>query len=202
MALKRLSERVVGIDISAGMLNFAEKAAAIEYLLASAENLPFGAGKFDLITISQAIHWVDHEKFFAEADRVLKPESLIVAYDNYFQGQMIGNPAFNDWYKNEFLKNYPVPPRGKREFDQASKYAAGFVLKREEFNENTLEFSAEEMVNYLVTISNVIARVENGAEAIEKVSEWLAKSIKPFFNDKTKKNFAFINPVWYFHRSA
>ncbi len=199
-ALKEISEKVVGIDISAAMLSQAEKTDGIEYLLASAENLPFCAGKFDLMTISQAIHWVDKEKFFAEADRVLKPDALIAAYDNFFQGQMLGNPAFNDWYQNEFLQNYPVPSRGKRAFDRASENKQDFVLKHEEFNENTLEFSADEMVNYLVTISNVIARVENGTEPIEEVHKWLTASITPFF-DEDKKEFAFINPIWYLRRN-
>ncbi|HVE55397.1 MAG TPA: methyltransferase domain-containing protein [Pyrinomonadaceae bacterium] len=200
VALKEISEKIVGIDVSIEMLNQAKKADGIEYLLASAENLPFDAAKFDLLTISQAIHWVDKEKFFAEADRVLKKDSMIAAYDNYFQGQMLGNPAFNDWYKNEFLENYPVPPRGKRAFERASENAQDFVLKHEEFNENTLEFSAEELVNYLVTISNVIARVENGSQPIEEVHEWLTVSIKPFF-DETRKKFPFINPIWYLHRN-
>jgi len=200
VALIEISESVVGIDVSAAMLGQTQKNDRIEYILASAENLPFSGEKFDLITISQAIHWVDKEKFFAEADRVLKPGSLIVAYDNYFQGQMPGNPAFNDWYKNEFLKNYPIPPRGRRAFDRASENKQDFVLKHEEFNENTLEFSAEELVDYLVTISNVIARVENGTEPIEEVHEWLTASVKPFF-DEAKKNFAFINPIWYLRRN-
>ncbi len=201
VALTEISEKVVGIDISAGMLHFAERNENIEYVLASAENLPFDAEKFDLLTISQAIHWVDKEKFFAEADRILKPSSLIVAYDNYFLGQMRDNPAFSVWYNDEFLQNYPVPPRGKRAFDTTSKNATDFVLKHEEFNENTLEFSLEEIINYLVTISNVIALVENGTQSIEEVHEWLTKSVAPFF-DETKKEFAFINPIWYLRRNS
>ncbi len=201
ISLTEISKKVVGIDISAGRLNFAERNESIEYVLASAENLPFSDGKFDLLTISQAIHWVDKEKFFAEADRVLKSESLIVAYDNYFLGQMLGNPAFNVWYQDEFLKNYPVPPRGKRAFDKTSENAKDFVLKHEEFNENTIEFSLEEIVNYLLTISNVIALVENGTQLIEEVHEWLTKSIEPFFYE-SKKQFAFINPIWYLRRNS
>ena len=200
VALKRISEKVVGIDVSVEMLNRTQKTGGIEYLQASAENLPFGAGEFDLITISQAIHWIDKEKFFAEADRVLKPDALIAAYDNYFQGQMLDNPAFNDWYKNDFLENYPIPPRGKRKFAEASENTDEFVLKHQEFNENTLELSAEELIDYLLTISNVIARVENGDQTIEKVKKWLTESITPYFN-RTKKSFTFINPIWYLRRN-
>lgn len=199
-ALKNISENVVGVDISFEMLNQAETADGIEYLQASAENLPFGDAKFDLLTISQAIHWIDKQKFFAEAGRVLKNDSRIIAYDNYFQGQMSGEPRFNDWYKNEFLKKYPVPPRGKRAFERTSENRADFVLEHEEFNENTLWFSARELVDYLVTISNVIAAVENGTELLEDVDEWLLKSVEPFF-DNRRKEFAFINPIWFLRRN-
>ena len=200
VALKEIAESIVGIDISAEMVNQANKADSIEYVLASAENLPFGSNKFDLMTISQAIHWVDKKKFFPEADRVLKPNSLIIAYDNYFQGQMLDDPGFNDWYREEFLREFPVPPRGVREFAATSNNPKDFVLKHEEFNKNTLEFSVGELVDYLVTISNVIAQVENGTQAIEEVYDRLTKSIEPFFNGTVKK-FAFINPIWCLRRN-
>ncbi len=200
VALKAISERIVGVDISFEMLIQAERRRGIEYLQSSVENLPFGAAKFDLITISQAVHWVDKEKFFAEADRVLKSDSRVIAYDNYFQGQMRSQPKFNDWYKNEFLKKYPVPPRGKRSFERLSENATDFVLEHEEFNENTLEFSVKELVDYLVTITNVIAAVENGGEPIEDVHEWLTNGIAPFFDDG-RKEFAFINPIWFLRRN-
>jgi ubiquinone/menaquinone biosynthesis C-methylase UbiE len=199
-ALKNISERVVGVDVSAEMLNQTTKTRGVEYLLASAEALPFGDRQFDLITISQAIHWVDKQKFFAEADRVLKTDAFVIAYDNYFQAQMLDNPAFNDWYKAEFMKNYPVPPRGARAFDTTSENKQDFVLRHEEFNENTVEFSARELVDYLVTITNVIALVENGAQPIEEVHEWLTKSVEPFFNEHRKK-FAVINPIWFLRRN-
>ena len=200
-ALKSISKRVVGIDISAAMVAQTENKSDIEFLLAAAEDLPFEAGQFDLITISQAIHWVDRERFFSEAGRVLKRNSIIIVYDNLFQGRMIDNPEFDDWYRTEFLEHFPVPPRGRRAFDRVSENPNDFVLKYEEFNKNTLEFSAEEMVDYLVTISNVIAQVENGSQSIKEVYEWLTKNIKPFFNEN-RKRFTFNNPIWYLQRSA
>jgi len=199
-ALKNIAERVVGVDISQEMIYQAEKIEGVEYSLASAENLPFGAAEFDIITISQAIHWVDKNKFFAEAGRVLKPDSLIVAYDNLFQGKMADDPAFNDWYRNEFLENYPVPPRGKRAFDRESENAMDFVLQHEEFNDNLIEFSADELVDYLITITNVIAHIENGSQTVEEVREWLMKSVAPFF-DGRRKSLVFINPIWFLRRN-
>ena len=201
VALREISERVIGIDISEEMLKLAKNKDGIEYFSASAESLPFSDKKFDLITISQAIHWINKDLFFAEAARVLKPRSWIVAYDNYFLGRMLENPAFNDWYKKDFLRNYPIPPRGQRTFARESENANDFVLRNEEFHENIIEFSEPEIVNFLLTISNVIALVENGTQTIEEVSEWLAKSIKPFFSGNEKRKFAFNAPIWYLRRN-
>lgn len=200
LALKTISEKVFGVDISAEMLRYAKKINGIEYAIASAENLPFGDAAFDAITISQAIHWVDKAKFYIEADRVLKPNAMIIAYDNYFQGKMVGNPAFNDWYRSEFLENYPIPPRGERTFESTDDNLKNFVLHDEEYNENTIEFSAKELVDYMVTISNVIARVENGNQEIDEVYQWLITGVESFF-EGVRKDFTFINPIWFLRRN-
>ncbi len=201
LALKEISEKVVGLDISAEMLGLAKRGKGIEYILASAENLPLCAGKFDLITISQAIHWIDKYKFFDEANRILKRKGWIIAYDNYFLGQMPDNPDFKDWYKEGFLKNFPIPPRAKLSFETESKNPKDFVLMREDWHENTIELSAQEVIDFLITLSNVIALVENGAQSIEEVSDWLADSVKPFFRENERKQFAFKAPIWYLQQN-
>lgn len=196
VALKAISETVIGLDISAEMLSLAKKKKSIEYILASAENLPLCAGKFDLITVSQAIHWFDRRKFFDEAGRILKPGSRIVAYDNYFLGQMPDNPAFSDWYKEEFLKKFPTPPRAELSFETKSENPKDFVLIEENWHENIIEFSAKEIVDFLITLTNVIAFVENGELSIEEAKQWIAEGIKPFFNKNERKRFTFSSPIW------
>ncbi len=196
-ALTEIAENVVGLDVSTEMLRLAKKKNNIEYLAASAENLPFSEGKFDLITVSQAIHWIDKHKFFAEADRILKPKSFIIAYDNYFLGKMFDNSKFNEWYKNEFLKNFPTPPRAERSFETESENPKDFVLIKEEWHENKIAFSRRETVDFLMTITNVINSIENGAKTIEEVEIWLSENIKPFFGENERENLAFIAPIWY-----
>ncbi|HSK72037.1 MAG TPA: class I SAM-dependent methyltransferase [Pyrinomonadaceae bacterium] len=201
-ALKEIAQRVIGLDISAEMLAWAEKENGVEYILASAENLPLGGDKFDLITISQAIHWVDKDKFFKEADRVLKREGWLIAYDNYFSDQAEKNPAFGDWHQQEFLKKYPVPPRAEISFETTSENPNDFVLARQDWHENIIEFSAAELVDFLVTMSNVIAAVEGGTQSIEEVREWLSDGVKPFFKEDERKPFTFKATIWYLRRAA
>jgi len=46
---------------------------------------------------------------------------------------------------------------------------------------NEVSFSAEELTNYLMTQSNVIVAIENGAESLESVRTWLTSSLAPMF---------------------
>jgi SAM-dependent methyltransferase len=47
--------------------------------VAPAEESGIGAETIDLVTIAQALHWFELERFYAEVWRVLKPEGVIAA---------------------------------------------------------------------------------------------------------------------------
>ena len=196
VALKEIAQNVIGVDASAEMIALAPKEDGIKYFVAPAENLPFEENEFDIITLSQVFHWLDKDKFLAEANRVLRPNGWLVAYDNYFSGQMTENTEFHRWYKEEYLEKYPIPPRAKIMFTSENINPYGFHLLKEEWDKNIVGFSLEGIVDYLVTQSNVIAAVEGGKEKIEEVREWLTESIKSMFGN-TKENFLFNAPIWY-----
>src|SRR5688500_15922714 len=64
IALKEIADLVVGADISAEMLDFAEKNSGIQYIQAAAEKLPLKGTSSDLLTTSMAYHWFDPDQFF------------------------------------------------------------------------------------------------------------------------------------------
>jgi demethylmenaquinone methyltransferase/2-methoxy-6-polyprenyl-1,4-benzoquinol methylase len=65
---------VVGLDPSAGMLREAQKTLSSPLVQGRVEDLPFGAGRFDFLTIGYALrHAADLEVAFRECRRVLKP---------------------------------------------------------------------------------------------------------------------------------
>jgi len=196
IALKEIAQNVIGVDASAEMIALAPRENGIKYFVAPAENLPFGENEFDIITLSQVFHWLDTDKFLVQANRVLRPNGWLVAYDNYFSGQMTENTEFHRWYKEEYLEKYPIPPRAKIMFTSENINPYGFRLLKEEWDKNIVGFSLEGIVDYLVTQSNVIAAVEGGKEKIEEVREWLTESIKPMFGN-AKENFLFNTPIWY-----
>ncbi len=64
-------------DISAKQIENAVAATNIYYKVEAAEQTSFPNHSFDLITIAQAIHWFDFDKFYSEVKRVLKPDGII-----------------------------------------------------------------------------------------------------------------------------
>jgi ubiquinone/menaquinone biosynthesis C-methylase UbiE len=73
-------QKVFATDISRKQLDNAHKAENIIYSLQPAEQTDFANGQFDLITVSQALHWFHFDKFYAEVNRVAKPHSWIAVW--------------------------------------------------------------------------------------------------------------------------
>jgi ubiquinone/menaquinone biosynthesis C-methylase UbiE len=68
---------VFATDISENQINNAIKKENIHYKIESAEHTSFEDTIFDLITVAQAIHWFDFDKFYKEVDRTLKSKGII-----------------------------------------------------------------------------------------------------------------------------
>src|SRR5262245_61354452 len=56
-------EKVFATDLSEQQLEAAQQHPRVVYSVSSAESTPFKENTFDLITIAQAYHWVNHQKF-------------------------------------------------------------------------------------------------------------------------------------------
>lgn len=80
------AERIIGLDISAGMLDVGVNKIAlknlsntIEMILADSENIPFEDNYFDAITVAFGVRNFENlEKGLAEILRVLKPNGVFV----------------------------------------------------------------------------------------------------------------------------
>jgi SAM-dependent methyltransferase len=202
IALKEIAHRVTGVDASAQMVARAEKRGGVGYLIARAERLPFGAGEFDLVTLSQVFHWLDRDLFLAEARRVLRRQGWLVVYDDYFSaGRMTESPELRRWYAEKYLRRYPPPPRAELKFEADEVAKHGFRLLAEDWRGHTVVLSKESLVEYLLTQSNVIAAVEGGREELEDARARLLEGLGPVFGDAREKEFLFDSPVWYLQRA-
>lgn len=200
VALKGLAARVVGADLSEEMLAFAPRVEDIGFCRASAEELPFAGGAFDVVSVCQALHWLDKRRFLAEARRVLRSGGLLVIYDDYMTGRMAGCEEFQRWYGEEFMTRFPAPPREPVAFAEGEPEREGFRLLLEESFENELEFTPAGLVDFVTSHSNVIAAVEGGGLGIDEVRRWLLESVGPFFGERRSALFIFRAVVWCLRR--
>lgn len=65
-------KEVVASDISVRQLENAQQKSNIAYRRFHAENTPLEDNSVDLITVAQALHWFDFDRFYCEARRVLR----------------------------------------------------------------------------------------------------------------------------------
>src|SRR5665647_2036469 len=79
----RDDRRVVGVDIDVSALP--ADSAGVQYVIASAEELPFADGTFGAVTMTMVLHHVQAERALAEAARVIAPGGvlLILGYGRY-----------------------------------------------------------------------------------------------------------------------
>lgn len=78
--LAQYFSQVEGTDVSAEQISSAAPAANIRYSVQPAESTHFPEHHFDLITVAQALHWFEHDRFWKEVDRVLKPGGVFAAW--------------------------------------------------------------------------------------------------------------------------
>lgn len=106
--LSKHFKTVIGTDISETMIKQCvedprTKDSNLRFAVAAAEQSPLfiAPNSVDLLTGAECCHWVDHEKFFAEAHRVLKPNGTLAYWfylDPVFIGE--GSEVANDIYQN------------------------------------------------------------------------------------------------------
>src|SRR5947207_2500082 len=78
--LAEVFERIIATDASEKQIANAERHQQVEYRVATAEKSGLASSSVDLITVAQALHWFDLDRFEAEARRVAKPRGIVAAW--------------------------------------------------------------------------------------------------------------------------
>jgi len=98
--LAKKFKKVLGTDISSAQLSQAIKIDNVFYSI-SAEEIKLPPNSLDLITVAQAIHWFDVQKFFDCVVQVGKPNAVVAVWG---YGLLSINPILdspiNHFYKN------------------------------------------------------------------------------------------------------
>jgi len=102
------AEKIVGLDISAGMLEVGKKKVeekklsnVIELVLGDSENMPFEDNYFDAITVGFGVRNFENlEKGFAEILRVLKPNGVFVILETSVPDKFPYKQGYKFYSKN------------------------------------------------------------------------------------------------------
>ena len=101
-------ERVIATDASESQIAAARTHQRITYHVALAERSALPDAAAALITIAQALHWLDIEAFWDEAGRVLRPRGIVAAW---CYGLLSIEPAIDAALENFYWKT--VGPRDR-----------------------------------------------------------------------------------------
>lgn len=72
--------QVIATDASQSQIDHATAHPRIEYTVAQAEQTPIRDHSVDLVTVAQALHWFQFDKFYAEVRRVSKPGGALACW--------------------------------------------------------------------------------------------------------------------------
>ncbi len=143
---------MIATDASAEQIANARPASRVEYRVAPAEASGLPDHSVELLTVGQALHWFDIDRFGEEAKRVLESDGLLVAASYAVCAVSTDIDPVVDRLYTDLLDPFWPPERALVE----SRYA-GIVLPGEPIDFGVLAmeaaWSVDDMLGYLRTWS-------------------------------------------------
>jgi ubiquinone/menaquinone biosynthesis C-methylase UbiE len=166
--------RVVATDASAEQIASAEPAEGVDFYVAPAEASALPAGSVDLVTVAQALHWFNIERFFEEADRVLKPGGLLACW-SYHHCRV--EPAIDELIESVFAEvEHFWPPETAIVVNRYRDIILPFHEIAAGPFSMTIGWSAEDLINYMKTWSASRRYLaEQGSDPVEEYAEELRR---------------------------
>lgn len=201
-ALSEIVNNAYGTDLSDEMLKNAILDDKIIYQNSVAENQPFSNDYFDIITVCSGIHWFNIDNFLEEANRLLKKDSWLILYDNFFISEMEDTPDFNNWYQDIYLKKFPAPKRNNNyDWSDDNIRNKKFSNYFEQKYKNPISFSKKDLIIYFTTQSNITYVVENRNENYSIIEKWLDEELSKFYSNENEiKTIYFGNWIKYLQK--
>jgi SAM-dependent methyltransferase len=94
--------RVLATDISKSMLARAPRHPALECRVSPAHHSGLENSSTDLVTVAQALHWIDLDPFYAEVHRVLRPGGTLAVWS--YATLLIDDDALNPMLTNFYTE--------------------------------------------------------------------------------------------------
>ena len=178
--------RVIATDASREQVASAAPNAKIEYRVATAEQSGLPDSAAGLVTVAQALHWFNFDRFYAEAKRVLKPGGTIAVWAygiNTVEGDGVDDVV--QQYYSETVGSY-WPPERKYVEDGYRTIPFPFVEITPPAFRMEVRWTLEELLGYFSTWSATSRYVKaKGGNPIEPLAADLAKVWGPVADRRT-----------------
>jgi ubiquinone/menaquinone biosynthesis C-methylase UbiE len=152
VSLSRYFKKVIATDGSEEQIKNAIKGDNIEYRVATAEESGLDEHSIDLITVATAAHWFDHDKFYAEVRRVIKPKGVLALWA--YADPVIKNDInkLMTWFMYDYLLDYWPQDRN---YIRAGYETLPFPFEQIEAPDFFLkmQWSKEQLLNWVKTWS-------------------------------------------------
>ncbi len=180
-------EKIFATDISQKQIDNAWQAPNIFYSIADEAQSGLSDESVSLVTVAQAIHWFNFEKFYAEVDRVAKPGAIIAVW-TYTRRKISEeiDAIISDYHFN-MLGDYWDAERKYVDDEYVNIPFPFKEIKTPEFNIE-LSWSLEDLEGYLNTWSALQKFI--AARSYNPVNDIIQK-IKPYWDDKIERKIIF-----------
>ena len=185
IGLCKYFDKVIASDASEKQIQNKFERKNIQYCVFPAEKADIPNNSVDLVTVAQALHWFDFERFYSETRRVAKKDVIIAVWsykmhkispeiDKISDRLNFGGDILGDYwakevrYPKEDYKTIPFP------FEEIT--TPTFTI--------STEWNLNQLLSYLDTWSAVRKyRSENKAEPLELIKN----ELKPYWKDDFEK---------------
>ncbi len=147
-------KKVMATDSSSKQIDNAIAISNIHYSVSSAERTSFTDSSFDLITVGQAIHWLEFDKFYSEVTRVSKPGAILAVWG---YGLLKINPPIDERILDFYVRIIGPYWHSERKLIDQRYTTIPFPFKEIPSPEFSFSFlwTLEELEGYLNTWSSV-----------------------------------------------
>lgn len=185
-ALAPIAELAVGIEPIANMLTHrAAVSNEAQFVVAQAEQLPFAAQSFDLLTAAGSLNYADLDRFFPEAARVLTDSGLLVIYDFSEARRLRDDSRLEQWYE-QFVARFPAPPGYALDVRTLSYDRYGLQLQSYEEFEVAVPMTHQSYLHYALSEARVEMAIRRGASE-EDIRNWCHSTLSTIFDEPPRE---------------
>ncbi len=197
-ALESLVDFAVGIEPVETMLaHHAAVSTQAHFVVAKAEQLPFAAQTFDLMTAAGSLNYADLDQFFPDAARVLKPSGVLAIYDFSEGRRLHDDHRLEDWFA-AFKQRYPAPPGYALDVKALHYSRYGLQLYAYEELEVAVPMTLSSYLSYALSEAGVELAISHGTPE-EEIRAWCHSTLSDIF-DETPRDVMFDVYVAYVNR--